>query len=109
MAVAIPDKKKETLLEGLKQIFKELGKPKILMTDEEGGLVSNYVSDYLKKEGITYIVNRNHAPFVERYIRTLKSMISKRLTKIPDVHWYDLLFETYIVYNRKYRVSFNLT
>ena len=101
MAVAIPDKKKETLLEGLKQIFKELGKPKILMTDEEGGLVSNYVSDYLKKEGITYIVNRNHAPFVERYIRTLKSMISKRLTKRPDVHWYDLLFETYIVYNRK--------
>ena len=101
MAVAIPDKKKETLLEGLKQIFKELGKPKILMTDEEGGLVSNYVSDYLKKEGITYIVNRNHAPFVERYIRTLKSMISKRLSKRPDVHWYDLLFETYIVYNRK--------
>ena len=28
-------------------------------------------------------------------------MISKRLTKRPYVHWYGLLFETYIVYNRK--------
>ena len=28
-------------------------------------------------------------------------MISKRLAKRPDVHWYDLLFEVYIVYNRK--------
>ena len=101
MAVAIPDKKKESLLEALKQIFNQLGKPKVLMTDEEGGLVSNFVSDYLKKEGIKYIVNRNHAPFVERFIRTLKSMITKRLLKRPDAHWYDLLFEVYIVYNRK--------
>jgi len=101
MAVAIPDKKKESLLEALKIIFKEIGKPKVLVTDEEGGLVSNFVSDYLKKEGITYIVNRNHAPFVERFLRSLKSMISKRLSNKPDVHWYDLLFEVYIVYNRK--------
>ena len=28
-------------------------------------------------------------------------MISKRLLKNPDARWYDLLFETYIVYNRK--------
>jgi len=101
MAVAIPDKKKESLLEALKQIFKELGKPRVLVTDEEGGLVSNYVNDYLNKENIKYIINKNHAPFVERYIRTLKSMISKRLLKRPELHWYDLLFEVYIVYNRK--------
>jgi hypothetical protein len=101
MAVAIPDKTKESLLEAMKVIFKTIGKPTVLMTDEEGGLVSNFVSDYLKKEGITYIINRNHAPFVERYIRTLKSMISKRLLKNPDARWYDLLFEAYIVYNRK--------
>ena len=30
----------------------------------------------------------------------MKSMISKRLLR-PDEHWYDLLFEVYIVYNRK--------
>jgi hypothetical protein len=54
MAVAIPDKKKESLLEALKIIFKEIGKPKVLVTDEEGGLVSNFVSDYLKK-GRNYI------------------------------------------------------
>jgi hypothetical protein len=101
MAVAIPDKTKESLLEAMKVSFKTIGKPKVLMTDEEGGLVSNFVSDYLKKEGITYIVNRNHAPFVERYIRTLKSMISKRLLNNPDARWDDLLFEAYIVHNRK--------
>ena len=89
------------MLEALKIIFKEIGKPKVLVTDEEGGMVSNFVSDYLKKEGITYIINRNHAPFVERFIRSLKSMISKRLLRRPELHWYDLLFEVYIVYNRK--------
>ena len=101
IAVAIPDKTKESLLDALKIIFKEIGKPKVLVTDEEGGMVSNFVSEYLKKEGITYIVNRNHCAFVQRFIRTMKSMISRRLAKRPDVHWYDLLFEVYIVYNRK--------
>ena len=37
MAVAIPDKTKESLLEALKQIFNQLGKPKVLMTDERAG------------------------------------------------------------------------
>jgi transposase InsO family protein len=100
MAVAIPDKKQGTLLEALKKVFKEMGKPKVLMTDEEGGLQSKAVGEFFKNEGITYIVNRNHSPFVERYIRTLKSMLSKRLLK-RDVHWYDLLFEVFLVYNRK--------
>jgi hypothetical protein len=34
MAVAIPDKTKESLLEALKIIFKEIGKPKVVVSDE---------------------------------------------------------------------------
>ena len=56
---------------------------------------------YLKEQNTTYIINRNHAPFVERFIRTFRNLISRRLQKRPTEHWYDLLFEVLLVYNRK--------
>jgi hypothetical protein len=101
VVVAIPDKKQETLLEGLKQIFKYMGKPKILMTDEEGGLQSKLVAVYLKKEEITYIINRGHAAFIERFIRTFRNMVSRRLQVRKDERWYNLIFEVMLTYNRK--------
>jgi hypothetical protein len=101
-AVALSDKKPETLLEALKRVLTKLGaKPKILMSDEEGSLQSKLVMDYLKKEKIKYIINRNHCPFVERFIRTLRNLITRRLQKRPDERWYGLLFEVLSTYNYK--------
>lgn len=100
VVIGINNKQSETLLEALKQVFKLMGKPAILMTDEEGGLQSKQVGDYLKKENITYIVNRNHCAFIERFIRTFRNLINRRLQKRNE-HWYDLIFEVLLTYNRK--------
>jgi len=78
-----------------------MGKPAVLNTDEEGGLQSKQVGEYLRKEGITYIINRNHAPFIERFVRAFRNMISRRLRKRPEEHWYNLIYETLLTYNRK--------
>jgi transposase InsO family protein len=100
VVIALHNKQADTLLDGLKQIFKLMEKPKVLMTDEEGGLQSKQVGEYLRKEGITYIINRNHAPFIERFIRTFRNMVSRRLQKRED-RWYDMIFEILLTYNRK--------
>ena len=100
VVIGLENKQADTLLEGLKQIFKLMGRPKVLMTDEEGGLQAKQVGEYLKAENITYVVNRSHAVFVERFIRTFRNMVSRRLQK-RDEHWYDLLYEVLLTYNRK--------
>jgi hypothetical protein len=66
VVIALNNKQADTLLEGLKQVFKIMGRPSVLNTDEAGGLQSQQVGEYLKKERITYIINRNRAPFSER-------------------------------------------
>ena len=46
VVVALNNKQSDTLLDGLKQVFKLMGKPTTLMTDEEGGLQYKQVGDY---------------------------------------------------------------
>lgn len=100
--VAIDDKKPETLLEAIKRVFEKMdGKPKILMSDEEGSLQSKLVDEYLKREKVKYIINRNHCPFVERFIRTFRNLITRRLQKRSTERWYDLIFEVLSIYNYK--------
>jgi hypothetical protein len=98
--VAVPNKQPETFLKALKQIFKIMGKPKILMADEEGSLNSKLIDKFFKDEKVLYIINRHHAPFIERFIRTFRNMITRRLQK-RDARWYDLIYEVLLTYNRK--------
>ena len=98
--IAVPNKQPETFLMALKQIFKIMGKPKIIMADEEGSLSSKLLDKFFKDEKILYIINRHHAPYAERFIRTFRNMISRRLQK-RDARWYDLIYEVLLTYNRK--------
>jgi hypothetical protein len=66
-------------LEALKAILKSLGTPDEIMTDEGSEFNNATVKAHLKGEGIELILTLNHAPFVERFNRTLKEMLSKYL------------------------------
>lgn len=99
--IAVPNKQPETFLRALKQIFQIMGKPKILMADEEGSLNSKTLDNFFKEEKIIYIINRHHAPVIERFIRTFRNMVTRRLQKRPDARWYDLLYEVLLTYNKK--------
>ena len=101
VVIALHNKQSDTLLDGMKQVFKLMGKPAVLMTDQEGGLQTKQVDDYLKKENITYIINRNHAPFIERFVRTFRNMVNRRLQKREDERWYNIIYEVLLTYNRK--------
>ena len=59
--------------------------PKFIMSDAEGAFLSKEVQKYLEEVGITPIITHTHAQFVERFIRTFKSMLNKR------VEWDDML------------------
>jgi hypothetical protein len=52
--IAVPDKKPETFLMALKQIFQIMGKPKIIMSDEEGSLSSKLLDKFFKDEVFIY-------------------------------------------------------
>ena len=101
VVIALHNKQSDTLLDGMKQVFKLMGKPAVLMTDQEGGLQTKQVDDYLKKENITYIINRNHAPFIERFVRSFRNMVNRRLQKREDERWYNIIYEVLLTYNRK--------
>ena len=101
VVIGLSDKKPEQFVEALKRIFKEIGKPKTLFSDNEGSLSSKLVDNFLKKENIKYILTRNHAPFVEVFIRTFKRMIFKRLKLQSEKRWYDFIFESLLTYNHK--------
>jgi hypothetical protein len=98
--IAVPNKQPETFLTALKQIFKIMGKPKIVMADEEGSLNSKLLDKFFKDEKVLYIINRHHAPVIERFIRTFRNMVSRRLQK-REVRWYDLIYEVLLTYNWK--------
>jgi hypothetical protein len=78
----------------LKQIFKIMGKPKIIMADEEGSLSSKLLDKFFKDEKVLYIMNRHHAPVIDALIRSFRNMISRRLQKRPDERWFNLNFRS---------------
>ena len=84
----------------------EKHKPKFIYSDEEGALNSNDVKGYLEKQKIEVIQTRNHAHFVERFIRTFKFMLRKRIDYDieqgkENIQWIDYIFPILLTYNNK--------
>ena len=78
--VTLKSKKPDDFLAGLMECLKNMkGKPKYIFSDNEGSINSKDVLGYLEKEKIDVITTRNHAHFVERFIRTFKLYLRKRI------------------------------
>ena len=45
----------------------------------EGSFTTSIIQDYFKKEGIELYLTRGHAPMAERFVRTYKQMLHKRI------------------------------
>ena len=90
-------------MEGLKNMD---GKPKLIYSDEEGSLFSSTITDYLKEEKIELHTTRGHPAFGERFIRTFKDMLFKRLDADEkkgknNIQWTDYILEILLTYNNK--------
>jgi hypothetical protein len=108
-ATLIPttDNKAPTFLEALKKGIQNMGgKPKTIYADSEGAWFNKEVKDYLEENGIKLIITLSHAHVVERLIRTLKSMIYKRIEAAEQndgevKRWIDVLYPVLLTYNRR--------
>ena len=86
-AVVVPIHSKDTpdlaagLIEGLKKMKEAQGvdHPKLIYSDNETGWSYGAIPIYLKEHNIKHYITRNHAQFAERFIRTYKAMLYKRI------------------------------
>ena len=99
--VPMPSKKEPDFLAGLMQCFNNLGgKPQSIYADDEGSWHGKYVLQFMREEGIQLITTLSHAGIVESAIRTIKSMLYKRLDHDPTQLWHkEVLQQVVFVYN----------
>jgi len=102
-AVVIPIATKETpdVIAGMMEGFQKMGgKPKCIYSDNEGALGSSLFEEFCESHKVKLITTRTHAWVAERFIRTLKDMINKRIENTEKT-WKDVLFEVLLTYNNK--------
>ena len=93
------------ILEGIQKMGEN---PKIIFTDEEGSLTGIKVDirGALKDRGIELHNSRGHSNFAERFIRTFKDMLFKRVDADEkkgkqNIQWTDYIFQIMLTYNNK--------
>ena len=103
--ILIKSKEPPDVLAGTMEGLQKMGdKPKMFYSDEEGSLYSKTVIEYLEGEKIE--IHRTHPAFAERFIRTYKDMLFKRVeadeTKgKQNIQWIDYNLEILLTYNNK--------
>ena len=108
-AVVVPIKSKNPsdviagTMEGLHKMGK---KPKIIYTDDEGSISGNDFKQYVEDEGIQLYRTRGHPAFAERFIRTFKDKLFKRVENDEkkgkdNIQWIDYILEIMLTYNNK--------
>ena len=81
-AVVVPIKTKngEDVLEATKEALRKMGKkPKIIYTDDERAIAGEDFKEYVEGEGIELYRTRGHPAFAERFIKTFKDKLFKRV------------------------------
>ena len=109
--VPIRSKQSNYVLAGLMVCLNDMKhKPKLIYSDNEGSLNMKDILKYLDKEGIDLITTRNHAHVIERFIRTIKNRIRKRVDYDrkqgkDNVQWHTYLYPVLLTYNNKHEHS----
>ena len=72
------------MIDGLKKIFIPMGKPKQLYSDEESFMRSAKMNRFLNDNDLKSIQTTTHAYTVERFIRTFKDILHRRLDALNE-------------------------
>ena len=108
-AVVVPIKSKDTydVIKGTKEALKKMGeKPQLIYTDDESAIAGEDFQEFVEGEGIKLYRTRNHPAFAERFIRTFKDKLFKRVEADEkkgkeNIQWIDYIFEIMLTYNNK--------
>ena len=82
--VAIKNRTPEAMIDGLKKIFISMGKPKQLYSDEESSMRAVKMNRFLNDNDLKSIQTTTHAHTVERFIRTFKMNLYRRLDALKQ-------------------------
>ena len=88
--IPIKNRTPESIIAGLKKIIAEMGKPKQLYSDEESSVKSAKMVEFLNRTEIKSVQTSTHAHTVERFIRTFKMNLYRRLDALKQdkKDWY---------------------
>lgn len=109
MAFVAPLKKKsgENIVNALNQIYEGKDTPTTVITDAGKEFTNKITQDWFKKHDIQYHIayGIHKAQFIERFNRSLKSLISRYMT-LHNTHKYiDVLQDLVKAYNSRYHSS----
>jgi hypothetical protein len=112
--VPIKNRQAEEIMRGMLQAFKNMGhQPEIVMTDPESALFRKDVAETFKEMSIQHIITQSSVHFAERFHRTFRGMLEKRLDYLknrrvkiatkrsPIIQWHTLIPQIMAVYNNK--------
>jgi hypothetical protein len=74
-------------------------RPKMIYCDSDLYFVKPWLPELMKKEGIHLYITKQSPMIVERFNRTFKNMIWKRLKASAGKNWKDFIDEVLVVYN----------
>jgi len=82
-------------------------KPDIIYSDDEASLSTDAMKTYFKDHKISHVITRSHAWFCERFIRTFKDTLYKRVeaSKDENIQWTSLIYPILLTYNNKLKHS----
>ena len=104
----LKNKKAQSFMDGFKSIIRRAKKcPKRILADKGGEIKNRIFQDYCRQNNILLIhsENLNHAPFVERFNRTLKNIMFRFMTHYDTKRYIDALSLLVYSYNhRKHRM-----
>ena len=108
-AVVVPIKSKspaDVIAGTMEGLEKMKAKPKIIYTDDEGSISGADFKQLVEGEGIELYRTRGHPAFAERFIRTFKDKLFKRVENDEkkgknNIQWIDYITEILLTYNNK--------
>ena len=111
VVIPIVSKNEPDVIEATKKALEKMGKkPKIIYTDDERAIAGGDFKDYIEGENIELYRSRGHPAFAERFIRTYKDMLFKRVEadekrNKQNIQWVDYNLEIMLTYNEKMKHS----
>ena len=102
--VPIASKSEGDVAAGLLECLEKMGhKPEIIYSDDETALSTDAMQKYFKEHKIKHVITRSHAWFIERFIRTFKDMLYKRVaaSKDDNIQWTSFIYPILLTYNHK--------
>ena len=80
VVILIKNKDGPDIITGIMKALKKMKEnPQLIYIDDERAIPDNYFKKYIEGEGIELHRTRNHPVFAERFIRTFKDMLFKRI------------------------------